>query len=159
MDINLSAGSLYVGGDFLGDAATTYLETAYESIGSKKLTFNCDMSFTSDFTVNWDVLEQLTMPQWDKTFVIQAERPIMIQARWHKKARVNKKWLKRYGMKSDTVKMEMIASQLEYTPENGVGIAADYIVGTENNFSFNTDEIKYIFRNDQLIKKRRIELA
>lgn len=77
---------------------------------------------------------------WSLSFDI----PIMIQARWHKKERIRKKWLKRYGMKPDSVKVEI--------PQ----CYANYDTGT-GQVNFNTGEIKYKFRQDQLRKGIKIE--
>ena len=41
----------------------------------------------------------------NKNFIMEADVNIMVQARWHKKPRIRKKWLKRFGMKPDTVKL------------------------------------------------------
>lgn len=78
-------------------------------------------------------------------FTIEADINIMIQARWHKKKRVNKKWLKRYGMKSDTVKVRAKARALDY----------GYLAG---EFDFETDKFEYIWRPDQKRKNLKIEM-
>ena len=79
-----------------------------------------------------------------KTFWFEYNIEIMSQARWHKKKRINKKWLKRYGMKSDTVKIKAKARVLEY----------DYMAG---EFEFESDEFEYIWRPDQLRHGLKIE--
>lgn len=83
-----------------------------------------------------------TLPN-DK-FIIEYEIPIMIQARWHKKPRIRKKWLKRFGMKPDIVKIKADATAGEYHTDDG-------------SFEFETDIPKYIWRPDQLRSGLKIE--
>ena len=80
----------------------------------------------------------------NREFVIEAYRNIMIQARWHKKPRIRKKWLKRFGMKPDTVKMKMNATNGEYHTDDG-------------SFDFETDMPEYLWRPDQKRKGLKIE--
>lgn len=94
-----------------------------------------DLSWTNNF---W------RMPSSGERFIIEAYRHIMIQARWHKKVRIRKKWLKRFGMKSDTVKMRANAIAGEYHTDNG-------------NFEFETDAPEYLWRPDQLRRGLKIE--
>lgn len=70
---------------------------------------------------------------------------ILVQARWHKKKRINKKWLKRYGMKSDTVRMKVAARTLSYNTETG-------------ECEFEADKLEYIWRPDQKRKNLKIEM-
>lgn len=84
------------------------------------------------------------MPTLNGKFTIEADRKIMIQARWHKKARIRKKWLKRFGMKPDTVKMKMNAANGEYHTDDG-------------SFEFKTDMPEYLWRPDQNRKDLKIE--
>lgn len=78
-------------------------------------------------------------------FTIEADINIMIQARWHKKKRVNKKWLKRYGMKPDTVRMKANAAAGEYHTDDG-------------SLDFKSDAIEYLWRPDQKRKNLKIEM-
>jgi hypothetical protein len=80
-----------------------------------------------------------------KTFNIDYNLPILVQARWHKKKRINKKWLKRYGMKQDTVKMKGEAHTLSYNIETGEG-------------EFEFDKLEYVWRPDQKRKYLKIEM-
>jgi hypothetical protein len=84
------------------------------------------------------------MPQPNGKFTIEAYINIMIQARWHKKARVRKKWLKRFGMKPDTVKMRANATAGEYHTDDG-------------SFDFESDIPEYLWRLDQLRRDLKIE--
>jgi hypothetical protein len=71
-------------------------------------------------------------------FTLEHSIPIMIQARWHKKSRVRKKWLKRFGMKQDTIKVKADCTELAYNPYDGCG-----------NFEFEANNYTYILRPDQ----------
>lgn len=70
-----------------------------------------------DATINQDLLNELCMPSRSLGFIIEGERPILIQARWHKKARIRKKWLKRYGYKEDGLKTIMKAKYGSFNKE------------------------------------------
>lgn len=69
----------------------------------------------------------------------------MIQARWHKKRRVCKKWLKRYGMKPDVIKVKMKAAIIEYDANN-----KDVSLGTDG-------KREYVLRPDQKRRGLKIE--
>lgn len=94
-----------------------------------------DLSWTNNFC---------RMPSFNEKFIIEAYINIMIQARWHKKARIRKKWLKRFGMKPDAVKIRANAITGEYHTDDG-------------NFEFETDVPEYLWRPDQLRKDLKIE--
>lgn len=78
-----------------------------------------------------------------ENFSIEYNVGILVQTRWHKKKRINKKWLKRYGMKSDTVKMRAKARTLSYNIETG-------------DCEFEVDKLEYIWRPDQKRKNLKI---
>jgi hypothetical protein len=78
-------------------------------------------------------------------FSIEYSVGILVQARWHKKKRINKKWLKRYGMKPDTVKMKAEAHALNYNTETG-------------ECEFEVDKLEYIWRPDQKRRNLKIEI-
>ena len=88
-----------------------------------------------------EMLEDMFHP---KSFTMQYYVPIMVQARWHKKRRICKKWLKRYGMKPDKVLVTMDASAIEYD-------------ASDNTVEFNTKQWTYIWRPDQLRRGLKIE--
>ena len=72
-----------------------------------------------DATMNQDLFNELCAPSRSLGFIIEGETPILIQARWHKKARIRKKWLKRYGYKEDGVKTIMKAKYGSFNKETG----------------------------------------
>lgn len=58
----------------------------------------CEATFTCENAViNENLLSELFLPKKSNTFDLQYT--VMVQARRHKKKRINKKWLKRYGYK------------------------------------------------------------
>ncbi len=85
------------------------------------------------------------------------DMPIMIQARWHKKSKVNKKWLKRYGMKPDVIKVEMNIKELTYEPGHTVGYDETGIRSTFNSWNFETDIPIYKYRPDQMRRNLKIQ--
>lgn len=101
--------------------------------------FSCEMTLAGLDCLDYKPFEPT------KTFNIEYNTPIFVQARWHKKKRINKKWLKRYGMKPDTVKMKAEAHTLSYNTETG-------------ECEFETDKLKYIWRPDQKRKYLKIEM-
>lgn len=95
----------------------------------------------------------------NKPQTIMYEVPIMIQARWHKKNRVNKKWLKRYGMKPDTIKVEMNIRALECIPEH-IDNESKYKTSLSciyNSWNFETDIPIYKYRPDQMRRNLKIQ--
>ena len=102
-------------------------------------------SFSSEMTLTGlDCLGFKPFELTDK-FSIENNIGILVQARWHKKKRINKKWLKRYGMKCDTVKMKATARTLSYNTETG-------------DCEFEVDKLEYIWRPDQKRKYLKIEM-
>jgi hypothetical protein len=69
----------------------------------------------------------------------------MVQARWHKKTRIRKKWLKRFGMKLDTIKMKTDATVCSYNKEDG-------------SIEFETDKVEYVFKPHHMRRGLKIEL-
>ena len=105
--------------------------------------FSCDVGY-----INTDLLKSVSGNPLDNNrgFYYECYMPIMIQARWHKKARVRKKWLRRYGMKKDQLKIRCIGTFLT-------------LDGQDNywDFSMNADKLEYLWRPDQKRKERKIE--
>ena len=93
-------------------------------------------------TINQDLFNELCTSPTSLGFTIEGEALILIQARWHKKARVRKKWLKRYGHKEDKVKTIMKAKYGEFNIETG-----------ECNIEI--ESIEYIFKPYQLQREVR----
>jgi hypothetical protein len=102
-------------------------------------------SFSGEMTLTG--LEYLGYKPFEPTekFSIEHNVGILVQARWHKKKRINKKWLKRYGMKPDTVKIKAKARTLSYNTETG-------------DCEFVVDKVEYVWRPDQKKKNLKIEM-
>lgn len=80
----------------------------------------------------------------NRKFTIKADINIMVQARWHKKQRIRKKWLKRFGMKPDTIKMITNATVCSYNTKDG-------------SFEFETDKLDYVFKPYHMRRGLKIE--
>lgn len=81
--------------------------------------FNSATLFWEDATINQDLFNELCTPTRSLGFVIEGEMPILIQSRWHKKARIRKKWLKRYGYKEDRLKTIIKSKYGSFNKETG----------------------------------------
>ena len=147
MGIELNSGSLYIAyADDnpikLGESADMSMEYAEEAISilnglNKSASFTCEAS-----SIDLDLLNDMSPLMPPDKFTLQYYINIMIQKRWHKKARVNKKWLKRYGMKPDTVKVIMDAAPLDHM--------------SDGSFEFESKNHRYILRSYQQRKGLKI---
>ena len=81
----------------------------------------------------------------NKNFIMEADVKIMVQSRWHKKLRIRKKWLKRFGMKQDTIKLKTNATVCEYNTDDG-------------SFEFETDKLEYVWRPCHMRRGLKIEM-
>lgn len=148
MSITLNSGNWYIDGVksdcIIGVdlALTTESETSELTCISPRFSADVEMSFECEMTMNKNLMQQLCYPPSSDNYDLEAYIPIMIQARWHKKPRIRKKWLKRYGMKSDTVKIVIHVNSMSINPLEG------YLIETEFKF----DDFQYELRPDQ---KRR----
>lgn len=109
--------------------------------------FNLTSAANASLEITTADLEHLTYKPFEpvKDFWFEFKEEILVQAKWHKKKRINKKWLKRYGMKSDTVKVIAKARALDY----------GYLAG---EFDFEVDKCEYVWRPDQKRKNFKIEM-
>lgn len=152
MSFELSRGDLFV---TIGDATTELRKgipyTEEIELSAKKylshqyhLNAEASMSLQTD-SINLELLHNLCdMPPANGKFTIEYSVPIMTQARWHKKLRINKKWLKRFGMKPDTIKCRANATAGEYHTDDG-------------SFDFESDAPEFLWRPDQLRNNLKIE--
>ena len=62
------------------------------TFGTREASFTCENAM-----INEKPLSELFLPKKSDTFDLQYT--VMVQARRHRKKRINKKWLKRYGYK------------------------------------------------------------
>ena len=118
------------------------------SLSKEKLFFNHNASFGCELT---NFSPKLYYETEKKPFDIEYYLPIMTQARWHKKHRINKKWLKRYGMKKDSILVKAKVSDITFDTER------------ENKYEIewdmNIEDKQCIFRPDQLRRNLKIEMS
>ena len=118
-----------------------YAETLIRIPELNRGSMSCDVN-AEDLSALNSLVQSLAPPE---TFWLEYDTLIMIQARWHKKKRVNKKWLHRFGMKPDTVRVRKEGRVLTYDRDSG-----------EVEFE-TTSKSEYIWRQDQLKKYLKIE--
>lgn len=155
MGFELNDGTLYMidsnGREFkLGDALCGDIEIdtlspnetpdiIYNFNNTASASFSCETTFVDLSCLDYKPFDPT------KNFNIEHNVPVLVQARWHKKKRINKKWLKRYGMKSDTVKIKANARTLSYNTET-------------SDCEFEVDKLEYAWRPDQKRKYLKIEM-
>lgn len=147
----LDANTLEPIGEFSGIGNVT-IESEIEPSSLSKET----LSFTHEATFEASGVDLFSLPLYttfvDKPFNLEYSTPIMVQSRWHKKKRINKKWLKRYGMKQDSIlvkcDVKSISPDDSYDPYNLV---------KSQGFNMELGDMQYIFRPDQLRRNLRIE--
>ena len=98
------------------------------------------LSCESPTIINRDAFDELCRPSNSPELTMEWDTPILIQARWHKKARIRKKWLKRYGYKEDVVKTIAKARQGEYNTETG-------------EYEIDVDSIQFNFKPYQMCRE------
>lgn len=104
-----------------------------------------------------DLFNKMFEPQDYNSFTLKYNAPVMIQARWHKKARIRKKWLKRYGMKPDVIPVVVDNCELEYNPGKILGYTDDSILSSYNNYEIKTTNLpRYIFKPYQMRRGLKI---
>ena len=119
------------------------------SLGQEIIKFNNTASFEAEIT-DYSPLVAYTTDLSDRPLSIEYRVPIMIQARWHKKPRINKKWLKRYGMKKDSILVKARADSITYD----TGRENQYELG----YTMTLDDMHYEFRPDQLRSNLKMEM-
>lgn len=78
----------------------------------------------SGYIVNYDLLN--SHAGHPGVFYIEYLADIQVQARRHRKKRIDKKWLKRYGYKTVRRKIRLKCDQLTMTPDDdGLGVRFD----------------------------------
>ena len=126
-------------------------EIETSSLSKEKLSFNHEVTLEAEMT-DFSPLMTYVADFNDVPLYIEYYIPIMIQARWHKKPRINKKWLKRYGMKEDTLlvrcDVESISPNIDYD---------SYRLTEHMECGITLKNIQYKFRPDQLRKNLKIE--
>ena len=151
--IMLNAGTLFY--DKITLADNCHVDNIeFNMSAAEDVPINLNLSSIAEFSgdigyINTDLLQSVSGNPLDnnREFTYEYYVPIMIQARWHKKARVRKKWFRKYGLKSDRVKVRCTGTFLTLDGHD------DYW-----DFSMNADKLEYLWRPDQLRRERKIEL-
>lgn len=107
---------------------------------SDNISFKETSSFSASGSINKDSIDKLIESSNPYTkFIVEGTTGVLIQARWHKKARIRKKWLKRYGYKESVVKI--------------FGAVKEGSVNTEaGEINMDIDNIEYGWKPNQLRK-------
>ena len=118
---------------------------------------NAEFSVSTD-CINAELLSEIIQNN-SYPFVAEFNAPILVQARWHKKWRTRKKWLKRYGMKEDTIQVEgMIESIKEIPEEPTIGCCETGLIATFPSYQYTFKEISFIFNEYQRRKGMMMEV-
>ena len=104
----------------------------------KRAEFSCDSCY-----INTSRLYKMCGYPYSNIYTVEWDIEAMVQARWHKKARINKKWQRRYGMKPDTIHV--------------VGQAKMLSVDDKFNYDLDIENIQYVLRSDQKRRGLKIE--
>lgn len=135
--------------------ATIETEIESSSLSKEVLSFNREASFECKGELtNCSSLLNYATDLNNKPLYVEYDVPILVQSRWHKKHRINKKWLKRYGMKEDKVlvrcDVDSISLNNSYDP---------YDLTESKGFNVELSNMQYKFRPDQLRKNLKIEMG
>lgn len=134
------------------DIGDMVVETEVDSysMSQEVLKLNYEATFEAEM-VDCTPLMTYTTDLNDRPLYVEFRIPIMVQSRWHKKNRLNKKWLKRYGMKKDNVlvrcDVESISPKTNCDPYYST-------VFMESSITFGN--MQYKFRPDQLRKNLKM---
>ena len=151
MSLEFGSGAFFLIGDDgqhmpLGDCFSGTLEyEPYDEVVEPVLsTLNKDYSFTYELNaIDLELLSQSCHFDPSQNFTVEYNMPIMIQARWHKKAKVRKKWLHRYGMRPDKV---CVKTDNAYLSEH------------EGCIEFETESLLYIWKPHQQRNGLKMEM-
>lgn len=120
------------------DSAITDIDVPLSNKEDFPLHLNMQQSASFEASTPSSLYECIQPPS--NKYSLMCDIPIMIQARWHKKSKVRKKWLKRYGMRSDFIKMKYDVDEVTMTP-------CEY---DTYNFDLAVNGFQCILRPDQL---------
>ena len=167
MNIDFTGGSLFM----FEDGKSTLL--ADKVTGTSELELNAKEELSTVYKLNNTAEFSCEIDSFDKELLdkycsigpisemtLEYQHPIMIQARWHKKPRIRKKWLKRYGMKPDIVKILCSAHAITMVPaETEVNMLGKINTSVQQEYTFEADinHRKYVLRPDQKRKGIKIE--
>lgn len=124
------------------------LET--NSLSKEVLSFTREASFECKLTDDSPLLDHMSGSS-DKLCYTMFNIPIMVQARWHKKPRVNKKWLKRYGMKKDSIVATCDVVVINPNIDHDNGCLTKHM-----EYSMTVDNVQYDIRPDLMRKNLEV---
>lgn len=140
--------------DYSGvENVTIESEIDTSSLTKEKLSFNHEASFECELTdcsLLFDYVNDLS----SSPFYAEYYMPILVQARWHKKPRINKKWLKRYGMKKDMV---LVRCNIDSFGQSASRDPYDSIEPEATECSMTLSDMQWKFRADQLRRNLKME--
>lgn len=151
-----------------GDIGNATIESEIElsSLSKEKISLNHEASFEASFkceSKGWSSLFGCTTDSNNKPYCVEYNIPILVQARWHKKNRINKKWLKRYGMKKDKMlvqaDVDSFGQDTSQEPYDLIKSQELYpLIKTEcAEFNMALSNMRWKFRPDQLRRNLKIE--
>ena len=133
---------------------TVESEIETSSLSKEKISFNHEASFECELDCS-PLLNQIT-DYYNKPYYVEYYIPIMIQARWHKKKRINKKWLKRYGMKKDKIlvrcDVDSFGQEEALDPYDFNDFKSEVV-----QYNVTPSNMQWKFRPDQLRRNLKIE--
>lgn len=132
------------------DNVTIESEIEPSSLSKETLSLTNEASFECELE-DFSTLLGYATDYYNKPFDIEYYLPVMVQARWHKKNRINKKWLKRYGMKQDFILVKSKVSSVSFDTE------CDNPYEIKCNMDI--EDMQYMCRPDQLRRNLKIEYA
>ena len=125
-------------------------EVESSSLSKEKLSFNHYATLECELMDCSSLLNYTDFN--DKPLYIEYYIPILVQSRWHKKKRINKKWLRRYGMKEDKILVKCDVNSI--SPDNSYD---PYNLVESTGFNMELNNMQYKFRPDQLRRNLKIE--
>lgn len=137
--------------DNISSVVTTEVDSY--SLSQESITFNHEATFEAELT-DFSPLLTYTTDLSDKPLYIEYNVPIMVQARWHKKPRINKKWLKRYGMKKDAVLVRCNVESVSPNVDYGLTGMTEHV-----EYGITLSGMEYKFRPDQLRRNLKLEVS
>ena len=164
MEIKFNSGALFTHKDksieYLGTCLPSVQEVPEICVSGNVplITYTNVAELSYDMKLDAKILNYIVYDKPTNVNYISFNVPITIQARWHKKSRIRKKWLKHYGMKRDTVKVR--ADVIEVTPHiqnYDETYREDIVLSNCNSYNFCAENIEYIWRPDQ--KRRGIKIV
>lgn len=137
------------------DNVNGFIESEIEpySMSQEVIKFNHEATFEAELT-ECNPLMAYTTDLDGRPFYVEYRTPIMVQARWHKKPRINKKWLKRYGMKKDYISIKCDVESVTPNTNYDADCLTEHV-----EYGMLLTNMQYKFRPDQLRKNLKMEMC